>query len=223
MWYCNLDRQSLKYSRHWCTLWQKHTFTLTSELIAPCKNNSGLWSKSKFSLRFFEIQRRFWVFITSHLLRSRRRRGIEWSRRDFARLRDEAYFSKPETLFHRFPFFSKFETLRRLFAEKRDFETREIWPKFFETDFLRGPFDTPRRALQVLAQVWEARSLCSCTKVLAIVLLSFYELFLHKKNNIQDNLCSYTKTLPFEHNPRSWKAVSMLSRWYTIFVNNYTD
>ena len=40
------------------------------------------------------------------------------------------------------------------------------------------------------------RSSCSCTKVLAIVLLSFYVLFLYIKNNNQDNLCSYTKTLP---------------------------
>ncbi|KAK3752410.1 hypothetical protein QZH41_008605 [Actinostola sp. cb2023] len=45
-------------------------------------------------------------------------RGIEWSRRDFARLRDKAYFCEPERLFHRFPLFSKFKTLRQLFAKK---------------------------------------------------------------------------------------------------------
>jgi len=44
-------------------------------------------------------------------------RGIEWSRRDFARLRDKAYFSEPETLFHRFSLFSKFETLKIFTAQ----------------------------------------------------------------------------------------------------------
>jgi len=38
---------------------------------APCKNNvSDLWSKSKFSLRSYDFQRRIWVLITSHLLHS---------------------------------------------------------------------------------------------------------------------------------------------------------
>jgi len=53
-------------------------------------------------------------------------RGAEWSRQDYARLREKAFFCEPETLFHRFPLFSKFKTLRRLFPKKLDFETHEI-------------------------------------------------------------------------------------------------
>ncbi|KAK3753616.1 hypothetical protein QZH41_004198 [Actinostola sp. cb2023] len=35
----------------------------------------------------------------------------------------QGIFCEPEAIFHQFPLFSKFDTLRRLFAKKRDFET----------------------------------------------------------------------------------------------------
>jgi len=71
-------------------------------------------------------------------------RGIEWSRRDFARFLGRAgIFCETKLLFHQFLLFSKFETAFSEIQCKRDFETREIWPKFWETDFLQRPFDTP--------------------------------------------------------------------------------
>ena len=67
-------------------------------------------------------------------------RGIYWSGRDSE---TRHIFASPRHFFTNF-LFQIWRLLRRIFAKKRDFKTRKIWPKFCETDFLRGPIDTPR-------------------------------------------------------------------------------
>jgi len=54
-------------------------------------------------------------------------------------------FCKPETLFHRFPLFSKFKTLRQLFAKNWDFKTHKIWPKSCKTLTFCWDISTPIR------------------------------------------------------------------------------
>ena len=71
-------------------------------------------------------------------------RGIEWSRRDFGRLRDKAISCEPKTPFHLFPLFSKFETLRQVFEKKtRLRDPQNLTEILQDSDFLPRPFDTP--------------------------------------------------------------------------------